>query len=89
MKKMGGGMGADKTMGFGKAKVKKEDGSKIRYILQRINHSIFKNPEGLMDNFVLVCENGDAFKIELTNDKKFIEKIKELFGLLFYILLMM
>ena len=34
----------------------KEDGSKIRYILQRINHNIFKNPEGLMDNFVLVCD---------------------------------
>ena len=33
-----------------------EDGSKKRYILQRINHDIFKNPEGLMDNFVLVCD---------------------------------
>ena len=28
MKRMNGGMGADKTMGFGKAKVKKEDGRK-------------------------------------------------------------
>ena len=34
----------------------KEDGSKIRYILQRINHNIFKNPEGLMDNFCLICD---------------------------------
>ena len=34
----------------------KEDGSKIRYILQRINHDIFKDPEGLMENFCLVCD---------------------------------
>lgn len=35
---------------------KKEDGSRIRYILQRINHDIFKNPEGLMENFVMICD---------------------------------
>ena len=34
----------------------REDGSKVRYILQRINHDIFKNPEALMDNFVMVCD---------------------------------
>ena len=34
----------------------KEDGSKKRYILQRINHDIFKNPEALMENFVMVCD---------------------------------
>lgn len=33
-----------------------EDGSKKRYILQRINHDIFKNPEVLMDNFVMICD---------------------------------
>lgn len=33
-----------------------EDGSKKRYILQRINHDIFKNPEALMDNFVMICD---------------------------------
>ncbi len=34
----------------------KEDGSKVRYILQRINHNIFKNPEALMENYVMVCD---------------------------------
>ena len=34
----------------------KEDGSKVRYILQKINHDIFKDPEGLMENFCLVCD---------------------------------
>lgn len=34
----------------------KEDGSQIRYILQRINHQIFKDPESLMENFALVCD---------------------------------
>ena len=34
----------------------KEDGTKRRYILQRINHEIFKDPAGLMDNFRKVCD---------------------------------
>lgn len=34
----------------------KSDGEKIRYILQRINHSIFKDPESLMENFSMVCD---------------------------------
>ncbi len=34
----------------------KENGAKIRYILQRINHNIFKDPASLMDNFVMVCD---------------------------------
>ena len=34
----------------------KDNGEKIRYILQRINHSIFKDPESLMENFVMVCD---------------------------------
>lgn len=33
-----------------------EDGCKQRYILQRINHDIFKKPEELMNNFVMVCD---------------------------------
>lgn len=53
----------------------KENGDKARYILQKINHDIFKNPEGLMDNFALVCdylkeivkaEGGDPFRETLT-----------------------
>ena len=32
-----------------------DTGKQIRYILQRINHNIFKDPEGLMGNFVMVC----------------------------------
>lgn len=53
----------------------KEDGSKISYILQRINHNIFKDPEGLMENFVLICdylkkiveaEGGDPYRETLT-----------------------
>ena len=34
----------------------KNDGEKIRYILQRINHSIFKDPVSLMENFAMVCD---------------------------------
>lgn len=34
----------------------REDGSKRRYILQRMNHSIFKNPGQLMENVVNVTE---------------------------------
>ena len=53
----------------------KDNGEKVRYILQRINHDIFKNPEGLMDNFALVCDylknivkaqGGDPFRETLT-----------------------
>lgn len=53
----------------------KEDGSKISYILQRINHNIFKDPEGLMENFVMICdylkqvveaEGGDPYRETLT-----------------------
>lgn len=34
----------------------KNDGSQIRYILQRINHNIFKDPVSLMENFAMVCD---------------------------------
>ena len=48
----------------------KEDGTKIRYILQRINHDIFKNPEGLMDNFVMVCDYLKEIVSSLGGDPK-------------------
>lgn len=31
-----------------------QSGTRVRYIFQRINHRIFKNPEGLMDNILRV-----------------------------------
>ena len=34
----------------------KNDGEKVRYILQRINHNIFKDPVSLMENFAMVCD---------------------------------
>lgn len=52
-----------------------EDGSHIRYILQRINHNIFKDPFSLMENFAMVCDylkeivrnnGGDPFRETLT-----------------------
>ncbi len=33
---------------------KKHDGNTHRYILQRINHDVFKDPEGLMENIIKV-----------------------------------
>ncbi len=53
----------------------KENGDKAYYILQRINHDIFKDPAGLMNNFALVCDylkeivkvqGGDPFRETLT-----------------------
>lgn len=53
----------------------KEDGTQARYILQRINHHIFKDPEALMENYALVCdylkemvksEGGDPLRETLT-----------------------
>ena len=53
----------------------KNDGEKIRYILQRINHNIFKDPESLMENFAMVCDylkgiveaaGGDSLRETLT-----------------------
>ena len=35
---------------------KLEDGSKVRYILQRMNHDIFKQPEQLMENILRVTQ---------------------------------
>lgn len=52
-----------------------EDGSEQRYILQRINHEIFRNPDQLMSNFRkvtdylkerLVCEGKDPNRNTLT-----------------------
>ena len=34
-----------------------ENGQRVRYILQRINHLVFKNPEGMMDNIRRVTEH--------------------------------
>jgi hypothetical protein len=34
-----------------------EYGKRVRYILQRINHLVFKNPEGMMDNIQRVTEH--------------------------------
>ena len=34
-----------------------DDGGQGRYIIQRINHSVFKDPESLMDNFVRVTSH--------------------------------
>jgi hypothetical protein len=34
-----------------------ESGTRVRYILQRINHLVFKNPEGMMDNIHRVTEH--------------------------------
>ena len=34
----------------------KEDGTTVRYVLQRINHEIFKDPDGLMKNYRKVCD---------------------------------
>lgn len=53
----------------------KEDGTQIRYILQRINHNIFKDPAALMENYVLICDylkeivkeqGGDPYRETLT-----------------------
>jgi hypothetical protein len=59
-------------------------GTPIRYILQRINHNIFKNPEGLMENIARVTEHQrrkapegctDATRRALTLIKTFDQKI--------------
>lgn len=43
-----------------------QGGTEIRYLLQRINHNIFKNPEGLMDNISRVTEHQHS-KMDLTS----------------------
>ena len=40
-----------------KIDMKKEDGSPIRFILQRINHLVFKRPDKMMDNISRVTEH--------------------------------
>ena len=37
-----------------------QSGSRVRYIFQRINHRIFKNPEALMDNILRVTNEAQA-----------------------------
>ena len=37
-----------------------QGGSPIRYVLQRINHTIFKNPDGLMANIERVCNHAQS-----------------------------
>jgi Ser/Thr protein kinase RdoA (MazF antagonist) len=37
-----------------------QGGTPVRYILQRINHAIFKDPDGLMTNVARVCEHAQA-----------------------------
>ena len=37
-----------------------QGGAPVRYILQRINHAIFKDPDGLMANVARVCEHAQA-----------------------------
>lgn len=44
-----------------------QGGTKVRYILQRVNHNIFKNVEGLMDNIRRVTEHQNR-KLEATNE---------------------
>ena len=35
-------------------------GTEIRYIFQRINHNVFPNPGGLMENVERVCAHSQA-----------------------------
>ena len=35
-----------------------QGGRRLRYVLQRINHNIFKNPDGLMENVELLPVTG-------------------------------
>lgn len=44
-----------------------QGGTKVRYILQRINHNIFKDVEGLMDNIHRVTEHQNR-KLEADNE---------------------
>lgn len=44
-----------------------QGGTKIRYILQRVNHNIFKNVEGLMDNIHRVTKHQNQ-KLEAANE---------------------
>ena len=37
-----------------------QGGRSVRYVLQRINHNIFKNPAGLMSNVERVCRHAQA-----------------------------
>jgi Ser/Thr protein kinase RdoA (MazF antagonist) len=37
-----------------------QGGKSVRYVLQRINHNIFKNPDGLMQNVERVCRHAQA-----------------------------
>jgi hypothetical protein len=37
-----------------------QGGRRLRYVLQRINHNIFKNPDGLMENVERVCLHTQA-----------------------------
>jgi Ser/Thr protein kinase RdoA (MazF antagonist) len=37
-----------------------QGGRGVRYVLQRINHNIFKNPDGLMENVERVCRHAQA-----------------------------
>jgi Ser/Thr protein kinase RdoA (MazF antagonist) len=37
-----------------------QGGKSVRYVLQRINHNIFKNPDGLMRNVERVCRHTQA-----------------------------
>lgn len=37
-----------------------QGGRRLRYVLQRINHNIFKNPDGLMENVERVCRHAQA-----------------------------
>jgi Ser/Thr protein kinase RdoA (MazF antagonist) len=37
-----------------------QGGRPLRYVLQRINHNIFKNPDGLMQNVARVCRHAQA-----------------------------
>ena len=37
---------------------------RVRYLFQRINHNIFKNPEGLMKNVARVCAHSQRKLLE-------------------------
>ncbi len=66
--------------------VQKEDGSPLRFILQRINTSVFKNPHALMENIVGVTEYLKKIKLEdsKTNPQKILYVLKTKQGEPFY-----
>ncbi len=64
-----------------------EGGTPVRYILQRINTNIFKNPEGLMENIARVCRHGIS-KLRASGEdasRRFLTVISATDGKAFYV----